>query len=49
VKGMRQGLDGNGDLLQRRIDNMKVITRLPLTAALTVPQWLDPDTGQPWL
>jgi biotin-(acetyl-CoA carboxylase) ligase len=49
VKGMRQGLDVNGDLLQRRIDNPKAVARLPLTAALTVPQWLDPETGQPWL
>jgi biotin-(acetyl-CoA carboxylase) ligase len=49
VEGMRQGLDVNGDLLQRRIDNPKAVTRLPLTAALAVPQWLDPETGQPWL
>ena len=49
VKGMRQELDTNGDLLRRRLDNLKVVTRLPLTAALAVPQWLDPQTGQPWL
>jgi biotin-(acetyl-CoA carboxylase) ligase len=49
VKGVRQGLDANGDLLQRRLDNSKTVTRLPLTAALAVPQWLDPETGQPWL
>ncbi len=49
AKGIRQGLDSNGDLLQRRIDNPKDVTRLPLTAALAVPQWLDPETGQPWL
>jgi Biotin/lipoate A/B protein ligase family len=49
VKGMRQGLDVTGDLLQRRIDNPKVVIRQPLTAALAVPQWLDPETGQPWL
>jgi biotin-(acetyl-CoA carboxylase) ligase len=49
VKGVRQGLDVNGDLLQRRLDNLKVVSRLPLTAALAVPQWLDPETGQPWL
>jgi hypothetical protein len=49
VKGMRQGLDVNGDLLQRRLDNLKAVTRMPLTEVLAVPQWLDPETGQPWL
>ena len=49
VKGRRLGLDPNGDLLQHNHDNAKLVTRLPLTAALTAPQWIDPKTGQPWL
>jgi biotin-(acetyl-CoA carboxylase) ligase len=49
IKGMRQGLDVNGDLLQRSLVNPKAVTRMPLTEALAVPQWLDPETGQPWL
>ena len=49
VKGLRQGLDANGDLLQRRIDNPTAVSRTSLTAALAMPQWLDPETGQPWL
>jgi biotin-(acetyl-CoA carboxylase) ligase len=49
AKGLRRGLDVNGDLLERRLPDLKEITRQPLTAALAVPQWLDPSTGEPWM
>lgn len=49
AKGVRRGLDSNGDLLERRLPTLKEITRQPLTAALAVPQWLDPSTGEPWM
>jgi biotin-(acetyl-CoA carboxylase) ligase len=49
AKGIRRGLDVNGDLLERRLPALKDITRRPLTAALAVPQWLDPATGEPWM
>ncbi len=49
AKGIRRGLDANGDLLERRLATAKDVIRSPLTAALAVPQWLDPETGQPWL
>ena len=49
VAGMRQSLDANGDLLQRGQGGATVVTRVPLTPALAAPQWLDPETGQPWL
>ena len=49
IKGARRGLERNGDLLERRLATVKEVVRQPLTEALDVPQWLDPDTGQPWL
>ena len=49
AKSVRRGLDVNGDLLERRLPDLKQITRQPLTAALAVPQWLDPATGEPWM
>jgi biotin-(acetyl-CoA carboxylase) ligase len=49
VKGVRRGLDLNGDLLARRLPALKDIVRTPLTPALAQPQWLDPATGEPWL
>jgi BirA family transcriptional regulator, biotin operon repressor / biotin---[acetyl-CoA-carboxylase] ligase len=49
AKGMRRGLDPNGDLLERFVTAPREIARSPLTAALAVPQWLDPSTGEPWM
>ncbi len=49
VKGARRGIDVNGDLLERRLATANQQQRSPLTAALVVPQWLDPETGQPWV
>ena len=47
--GVRQALDDNGDLLVRRISDLKTANRSALTEALAAPQWLDPETGEPWL
>ena len=49
TKGVTRGLDNNGDLLERRMAAFKVVIRQPLTTMLGVPQWLDPETGEPWL
>jgi biotin-(acetyl-CoA carboxylase) ligase len=49
VKGLRRGLDVNGDLLERRLANVAEVKRTPLTENLSTPQWLDPATGEPWL
>ncbi len=49
AKGVRRGIDFNGDLLERQLPNLQQITRKPLTATLAVPQWLDPSTGEPWM
>jgi len=45
----RRGLDGNGDLLIRALKPPQSTARDGLAAALARPQWLDPDTGEPWL
>jgi biotin-(acetyl-CoA carboxylase) ligase len=49
VKGLRRGLDTNGDLLERRLANVAHVTRTSLTPHLATPQWLDPASGEPWL
>jgi hypothetical protein len=49
AKGVKRGLDVNGDLLTRKLPTLKEVTRQDLTAALAVPLWLDPATGEPWL
>lgn len=49
TKGVRRGLDINGDLLERRLSALKDVVRQPLTPALATPQWLDPATGEPWM
>ncbi len=49
ASGVRRGLDVNGDLLERQLPSLKEMKRRPLTAALAVPQWLDPATGEPWI
>jgi biotin-(acetyl-CoA carboxylase) ligase len=47
-KGVRRDIDGNGDLLVRRMGKVEV-TRRPLAPALAVPAWLDLETGAPKL
>jgi Biotin/lipoate A/B protein ligase family len=49
AKGVRRGLDLNGDLLERKLPTLKDVVRQPLTAALVLPQWLDPATNEPWI
>lgn len=49
VKGVKRGIDGNGDLLERTLSDVKNPKRTSLVDALAVPQWLDPETGEPWL
>jgi biotin-(acetyl-CoA carboxylase) ligase len=49
AKGVRQTLDINGDLLQRRIGANEAAVRSPLLVALSQPQWRDPTTGEPWM
>lgn len=48
-KGIKHGIDGNGDLLMRSLADPLHPKRQELVAALAVPQWLDPETGEPWL
>lgn len=47
--GVRRGIDVNGDLLTRRLGHAKEPERQPLLEALREPQWLDTETGEPWL
>ncbi len=49
VKGVKRGIDVNGDLLERTLADVKNPKRTSLVDALAVPQWLDPATGEPWL
>jgi hypothetical protein len=49
VKGVKRGIDVNGDLLERTLADVKNPKRTSLVDALAVPQWLDPTTGEPWL
>lgn len=48
-KGLVRGIDGNGDLLERKLSDMKTIVRHELVSALAVPGWLDPQTQEAWL
>ncbi len=48
-KVVRRGIDGNGDLLTRRLQTGTEPERQSLVEALRAPQWLDPETGDPWL
>ena len=48
-KLVRRGIDANGDLLLRRLKVKGGVERHDLRAALARPQWLDPETGNPWL
>ncbi len=52
-KTVQRGIDGNGDLLVRTLKTggakLDEPRRQDLVAALAKPQWLDPDTGNPWL
>ena len=45
-KGLRRDIDENGDLLLRRMGKTDV-ERRKLVPALSVPSWLDPNTGGP--
>lgn len=47
--GVLRGIDGNGDLLERPVADAARPQRRPLVAALATPDWLDPETGAPWL
>jgi hypothetical protein len=48
--GVRRAIDGNGDLLVRRAGVTGAAERSPLLSRLaSPPQWLDPETGMPWL
>src|SRR5262249_36765252 len=44
--GVRRDLDGNGDLLVRRMGKAEG-ERRPLLRAIAQPSWLDPSTGGP--
>jgi len=48
-RGVKRGIDVNGDLLVRRLPNLKEVERQSLVAALAAPEWRDPETGDPWL
>ena len=48
-KAITRGIDVNGDLLIRRVKAGAKVERQPLLGALAKPQWLDPETGDPWL
>jgi hypothetical protein len=45
--GVRRDLDGNGDLLVRRVTGGGSVERQSLVRALAQPSWLDPATGGP--
>jgi Biotin/lipoate A/B protein ligase family len=49
VRGAKHGIDINGDLLVRNVATPAKVERQPLAEALATPQWLDPETGDPWL
>jgi len=46
-QGVRREIDGNGDLLLRRVGGAEV-ERRSLLPALAAPSWLDPQTGEPY-
>lgn len=48
-KLVRRGIDGNGDLLIRKLKSTAAPERRALAPALATPGWLDPETGNPWL
>jgi biotin-(acetyl-CoA carboxylase) ligase len=48
-KGQVRGIDGNGDLLERKLADMKTVARSSLVEALATPGWIDPQTQEPWL
>lgn len=45
----RRGIDANGDLLSHEVGAVGAAARRGLVAALAVPSWRDPATGEPWL
>jgi hypothetical protein len=48
-KGVKRGIDGNGDLLERTLRQPKEPQRRALIAALATPGWIDPASGEIWL
>ncbi len=48
-KGVKRGIDVNGDLLARTLADPKNPKRESYVQALAAAQWLDPETGEPWL
>lgn len=48
-KGVKRGIDVNGDLLLRKLPDIKTVERQDLVAAVQKPEWLDPATGEPLL
>lgn len=48
-RGVKRGIDGNGDLLIRRFAKPGDVERVVLAEKLATPGWLDPETGDPWL
>jgi biotin-(acetyl-CoA carboxylase) ligase len=48
-RGVKRGIDANGDLLLRTLLEPKTPDRRSLVEALTTAQWLDPETEEPWL
>jgi biotin-(acetyl-CoA carboxylase) ligase len=48
-KGVRHGIDVNGDLLLRMLPKLHEVESRDLKAALAAPEWLDPATGEPLL
>ena len=48
-RSVRRGIDNNGDLLLRRIGSGAHLERQAFLAALMAAQWMDPESGEPWL
>jgi hypothetical protein len=48
-RGVRRGIDGNGDLLLHTLGRAGGADRQSLLSALAAPQWRDPESGEPWL
>lgn len=48
-RSVRPGIDNNGDLLLRRIGTGARPERQAFLSALEAAQWMDPETGEPWL
>ncbi len=49
ARARRRAISVTGDLVERGLVGDEVIARHDLAAALAVPRWRDPATGEPWL